>query len=70
MNCKAPLSSPQSGTISDHSIPATPGTQVTFQCDNGLLPDGIMTATCLVTGEWDKNPGEIVCRGKFIHYLK
>ncbi len=64
------LSSPQNGTISEHSVPAIPGAQVTFQCDNGLFPEGIMTATCLVTGEWDKNPGEIVCRGKFIHYLK
>ncbi len=23
-----------------------------------------MTATCLATGEWDTNTGEIVCRGK------
>ncbi|XP_064407176.1 uncharacterized protein LOC135352000 isoform X2 [Halichondria panicea] len=66
MNCKAPLSSPQNGTISDHSVPAIPGTHVTFQCDNGLFPEGIMTATCLATGEWDKIPGEIVCRNESI----
>ncbi len=35
-------------------------TQVAFQCDDGLFPEGIMTATCLVTGTWDRNPGEIV----------
>ncbi len=64
MNCTAPLSSPRNGTISDHSVPAIPGTQVTFQCDDGLFPEGIMTATCLATGEWDKNPGEIVCRNE------
>ncbi len=23
-----------------------------------------MTATCLATGEWDKIPGEIVCRNE------
>ena len=64
MNCTTPLSLPQNGNISDHSLPAIPGTQVTFQCDKGLFPEGIMTATCLATGEWDKNPGEIVCRNE------
>ncbi len=62
MDCTAPLFSPQNGTISDHSVPAIPGRQVAFQCENGLFPEGIMTATCLATGEWDKNPGEIICR--------
>ena len=62
MNYTAPLLSPRNGTISDHSIP---GTQVTFQCDDELFPEGIMTATCLATGKWDKNPEEIVCRGNF-----
>ncbi len=65
MNCTAPLFPPQNGTIIDHSVPAIPGTQVTFQSDDGLFPEGIMTATCLVTGEWDRNLGKIVCRGKF-----
>ncbi|XP_064402641.1 membrane cofactor protein-like isoform X1 [Halichondria panicea] len=62
VSCTAPLSSPRNGTISNHSVPAIPGTQVTFQCDDALFPEGTMTATCLATGEWDKNPGEIVCR--------
>ncbi|XP_064403391.1 uncharacterized protein LOC135348919 isoform X2 [Halichondria panicea] len=64
INCTAPLSPPRNGTISDHSVPAIPGTHVTFQCDDGLLPDGITTATCLTTGEWNKIPGEIVCRNE------
>ena len=64
MNCTASLSSPQNGTISNHSVPATPGTKVTFQCDDGLFPEGIMTATCLATGGWDKIPAEIVCRNE------
>ncbi len=64
MNCTAPLHPPRNGAISDHSVPGIPGTQVTFQCDDGLFPEGIMTATCLATGEWDKNPGEIVCRNE------
>ncbi len=62
MNCRAPLSPPWNGSVSDHSVPAIPGARVTFQCDAGLFPERIMTATCLATGEWDKNPEEIVCR--------
>ncbi|XP_064403073.1 uncharacterized protein LOC135348703 [Halichondria panicea] len=69
MDCTAPLFSPQNGTISDHSVPAIPGRQVAFQCENGLFPEGIMTATCLATGEWDKNPGEIICRYESISCL-
>ena len=66
MRCTASLPPPRNGTISDHSVPAIPGTQVTFQCDDALLPEGIMTVTCLATGEWDRNTGEIVCRDKCI----
>ncbi|XP_064403419.1 mucin-2-like [Halichondria panicea] len=62
MNCTASLPPPRNGTISGHSVPAIPGTRVAFQCDYGLFPEGIMTATCLATGEWDRNMGEIVCR--------
>ena len=64
INCTAQLSPLHNGTISDHSVPAIPGTQVTFQCDGGLFPEGIMTVTCLATGEWDRNTGEIVCRNE------
>ena len=64
MNCRASLPPPRNGTIGNHSVPAIPGTQVTFQCDDGLFPERTMTATCLATGEWDKNPGEIVCRNE------
>ena len=64
MNCTVRLSLLQNGTISNHSVPAIPGTQVTFQCDDRLFAEGIMTATCLYTGEWDKNPEEIVCRNE------
>ena len=62
MNCTEELSPPQNGSISDHSVPALPDTHVTFQCSDGLFPEGIMTVTCLSTGEWDRNPAEIVCR--------
>ena len=64
MNCTASLSPPWNGTIGNHSVSAIPGTQVTFQCNDGLFPEGIMNVTCLATGEWDKIPGEIVCRNE------
>ncbi len=67
MMCIIQLDPPQNGTISDHFVPALPGTQVTFQCDDGLSPEGIMAAICLDTGEWDKNPVGIACRGKCTH---
>ena len=68
IRCTDQLGPPQNGTINDHSVPALPGTQVTFQCDDGLFSEGIMIFTCLDTGEWSKNPGEIVCRGKYHLY--
>ena len=43
----------------------TEGSTVTFQCDPGLFPLGVMTATCTrqgQTGVWDPDPGSIVCR--------
>ncbi len=64
MNCTAPLSPPQNGIINEHSVPALPDTRVTFQCSDGLFPEGILTVTCLSTGEWDRSPGEIVCRNE------
>ncbi len=64
MNCTDPLSPPQNGTISDPSVPAIPGTQVTYQCNDGLFPEGVINTTCLATGEWNMIPGEIVCRNE------
>ena len=64
MNCTAPLSPPQNGNISDHSVPALPNTSVTFECSVGLFPEEIFSVTCLGTGEWDRNPAEIVCRNE------
>ncbi len=70
MKCFIQLDPPQNGTISDYFVPALPGTQVTFQCDDGLFPEGIMAAICLDAGEWDKNPVGIVCSGKCTLTLK
>ena len=57
------LTDPMNGVFGPVSS-RLPGSTVTFQCDNGLFPEGIMNVICLATGEWDKIPGEIVCRNE------
>ena len=38
------------------------GSEITYQCDDGLTPEGIMTAVCGEDGEWRPNPGDVECR--------
>ena len=57
--------SPLNGSLGSHSTTSPLGTIVTFQCDEGLLPNNTMTTTCrdvLETGEWEPNPADLVCR--------
>ena len=47
-------------------LPLSSAPPVTFQCDPGLLPLGVMSATCTIqglTGVWvPSDPGSVVCR--------
>ena len=45
------------------------GSTATYQCDMGLLPDGIMTAVCMENREWDPDPADAGCRlpGQWLH---
>ena len=44
-------------------IPSTvEGSEITYQCDDGLTPVGTMTAVCGEDGEWRPNPGDVECR--------
>ena len=44
-------------------IPSTvEGSEITYQCDDGLTPEGTMTAVCGEDGEWRPNPGDVECR--------
>ena len=38
------------------------GSEITYQCDDGLTPEGTMTAVCGEDGEWRPNPGDVECR--------
>ena len=61
-----PPGAPSNGTVNSTSQQSyTDGSTVTFQCDPGLLPLSVMSATCTIqgqTGVWDPDPGSIVCR--------
>ena len=35
---------------------------VVFYCNEGLTPEGKMTATCASNGSWTPNPAELICR--------
>ena len=57
--------SPLNGSLGRHSLTSPLDTIVNFQCDDGLFPNDIMTATCRNLsgrGEWDPNPADLVCR--------
>ena len=42
----------------------TVGSQIAYQCQSGLLPEGRMTSVCRGDGRWDPNPATLMCEGK------
>ena len=41
------------------------GSEVTYHCDDGLFPTGVMTGTCTDVGgrgEWVPDPAQLMCR--------
>ena len=45
---------------------------VTYHCDDGLIPTGVMTSTCTDVGgrgEWVPDPAQSVCTLPGIHSL-
>ena len=41
------------------------GSEVTYHCDDGLFPTGVMTSTCTDVGrrgEWVPDPAQLICR--------
>ena len=52
---------PSNGVISNVSS-TTEGANVTFQCEEGLLPsDSITLSTCNSTGQWTPSPADVQC---------
>ena len=38
------------------------GSITTYQCDTGLIPEGVVTAECMENEEWAPDPAEVGCR--------
>ena len=56
--------SPVNGSLGYHSIPSLLGTYITYHCDDGLFPTGVMTSTCTDVGgrgEWVPDPAQLMC---------
>ena len=50
------------GSFGGNITSTVEGSNVTYQCDDGLAPEGTMTAVCGEDGEWRPNPGDVECR--------
>ena len=40
----------------------TEGSVITFHCDDGLIPNKTITATCLRTAQWSPSPNSHTCQ--------
>ncbi|XP_064382170.1 uncharacterized protein LOC135331039 [Halichondria panicea] len=56
---------PSMGSVSTVGQSYTEGSQVTYQCNEGLFPMGVLTSTCARNGQnvvWEPDPSTVVCR--------
>ena len=42
----------------------TVGSEIVYQCQSGLLPEGRMTSVCREDGMWNPDPATLLCEGK------
>ena len=42
----------------------TVGSEIVYQCQSGLLPEGRITAVCREDGRWNPDPVNLLCEGK------
>ena len=59
VSCEDPTP-PSNGAIGDYESTAE-GTEVNYQCGDGLIPGGEMMSTCLANGIWSPDPAELEC---------
>ena len=62
--CDAPQP-PVNGSINGQPSYPLVGSKVTYHCDDGLFPTGVMTSTCTDVGgrgEWVTDPAQLMCR--------
>ena len=41
----------------------TVGSEIAYQCQSGLLPEGRMTSVCGEDGMWNPEPATLICEG-------
>ena len=46
--------------------PALEGQIITFTCPPGHILNGCTSSTCMGNGEWEPDPREVQCTGRFI----
>ena len=42
----------------------TVGSEIVYQCQSGLLPEGRMTSLCGGDGKWNPDTTTLMCKGK------
>ena len=47
----------------------TVGSEIVYQCQSGLLPEGRMTSVCGGDGRWNPDPATLMCEGKMYHTI-
>ena len=47
----------------------TVGSEVAYQCQSGLQPEGRMTSVCEEDGKWNPDPATLMCKGKFYYAI-
>ena len=45
----------------------TVGSEIVYQCQSGLLPEGGVTSVCREDGRWNPDPATLLCEGKMYH---
>ncbi|XP_064402839.1 uncharacterized protein LOC135348523 [Halichondria panicea] len=64
VTCDVPAA-PSMGSVNTNGQSYTEGSQVTYQCNDGLFPMCVLTATCTRDGQngvWEPDPSVVVCR--------
>ena len=61
-------------TFADHADvesfnSTTVGSEIAYQCQSGLVPEGRMTSVCREDGRWNPNPATLMCKGKMRHTI-
>ena len=60
MDCGVPSSA--TGVIVDPYESIIEGSIITYHCDDGLVPNRTITATCMSNGQWHPNPISHTCQ--------